>query len=324
MPEPELGLADRRFRHGWLTCDVKSRHDVQSSGGTVSVSLGARPGDPSRLEDTLWHLGGAIAELRARGSSFDLTDVERDHVVALVSQWASTGVTTHPDIAIQSEMRSFSLWALEGLVPILSRVEIPVSIGELLFKKLKELTESGTPAFGPVGGLVRVMPHRAIELASWLRTGLASGNRDMASGALSGLAAWMHLSINSDPSVQSPPEDVLRELGLIIAARRKESLSEALQVARQMFDHGSDDQWGVILNSTLEGLDYLAEELRYDGEHDDSDVPNLRWRCAQLASSMAQGGFHCRPAVARWLEAAATDPFPEVRNVVVANPVGPA
>ena len=133
----------------------------------------------------------------------------------------------------------------------------------------------------------------------------------------------MHLSINSDPSVQSPPEDLLRELGLIIAARRKESLSEALQVARQMFDHGSDDQWGVILNSTLEGLDYLAEELRYDGEHDDSDVPNLRWRCAQLASSMAQGGFHCRPAVARWLEAAATDPFPEVRNVVVANPVGP-
>ena len=322
LPEPEPGLTDRRFRHKWLTCNVKSRHDVRSSGGTVSISLGARPGDPSKLEDTLWHLGRAIAELRARGNTFDLTDAERDHVVDLVSQWANTSVTTHPDIAIQSEMRRFSLWALEGLVPILSRVEIPVPTGESLFQKLKKLTESGTPAFGPVGGLVKVIPHRAIELSSWLRTGLASGRRDMASGALSGLAAWMHLSNNSDSSVQNLPEDILRELGLIIAARRKESLSGALQVAKQVFDEGSDDQRDVILNSTLEGLVYLAEELRYDGEHDEGDVPNLRWRCAQLASSMSQAGFHGRPVVARWLEAAATDPFPEVRNAPMNNMAG--
>ena len=319
LPEPELGLVDRRFRHRWLTCDVKSSHDMRSSGGAVSISLGARPGDPNKLEDTLWHLGSAIAELRARGSSFDLTDAERDHVVDLVSQWVNTSVTTHPDIALQSEMRRFSLWALEGLVPILSRVEIPMSIGESLFQKVKKLTDSGTPAFGPVGGMVRVIPHRAIELASWLRTGLASGSRDMASGALSGLAAWMHLSNNSDSPVQSPPEDILRELGLIISARRKESLSEALELARQVFDHGSDDQRDVILNSILEGLDYLAEELRYDGEHDNSDVPNLRWRCAQLASSMSQAGFNYKTAVARWLELASTDPFPEVRNVLLDN-----
>ena len=323
LPEPEPGLTDRRFRHKWLTCNVKSRHDVRSSGGTVSISLGARAGDPSKLEDTLWHLGCAIAALRARGNTFDLTDAERDHVVDLVSQWANTSVTTHPDIAIQSEMRRFSLWALAGLVPILSRVEIPVPTGESLFQKLKKLTESGTPAFGPVGGLVKVIPHRAIELASWLRTGLASGSRDMASGALSGLAAWMHLSNNSDSSVQNLPEDILRELGLIIAARRKESLSGALQVAKQVFDEGSDDQRDVILNSTLEGLVYLAEELRYDGEHDEGDVPNLRWRCVQLASSMSQAGFDGRPAVARWLEAAATDPFPEVRSVPLDNPEGP-
>ncbi len=323
LPEPEPGLADRRFRRKWLTCDVvKSRHDISGSDGTVTVSLRSFPNDPTLMEDTLWHLGGAIAELRARGSSFDFTDAERDHVVGLVSQWANTPVTTHPDIAIQFEMRRFSIWALEGLVPILSRVEIPVPTGESLFQKLKKLTESGTPAFGPVGGLVKVIPNRAIELASWLRTGLASGSRDMASGALSGLATWMHLSNNSDSSVQNLPEDILRELGLIIAARRKESLTGALQVAKQVFDEGSDDQRDVILNTTLEGLVYLAEELRYDGEHDEGDVPNLRWRCAQLASSMSQAGFHGRPAVARWLEAAATDPFPEVRNAPMNNMAG--
>ena len=136
----------------------------------------------------------------------------------------------------------------------------------------------------------------------------------MASVALSGLSSWIHLSNSSDSSVQSPPEDILRELGLMIAARRKESLSAALQIAKQVFDDGSDDQRDVILNFTLEGLEYLAEELRYDVENDDIDVPNLRWRCTQLASSMSNAGFSCRPAVARWLELAPTDPFPEIRN----------
>ena len=58
-----------------------------------------------------------------------------------------------------------------------------------------------------------------------------------------------------------------------------------------MFDDGNDDQRDVILNFTLDGLEYLAEELRYDTENDDIDVPNLRWRCTQLASSMSNAGF---------------------------------
>ena len=316
LPEPEPRLADQRFRRKWLTGNVaKSRHDISGSGGTVSVSLGASPDDSAQLEDTLWHLGGAIAELRARGAAFDLTDAEREHVVDLVSQWANTSVTSHPDVALQYELRRYSLWAVDGLTPILSQVDIPAPIGETLFQKLKTLTESGTPTFGPIGGLVGVIPHRAKELASWLRTGLASSNRDMASGALSGLASWLHVSNNSDSSAHSPPEDVLRELGLIVAARRKESLSAALQVTKKVFDDGSDDQRDVILNFILEGLDYLAEELRYDGEHDENDIPNLRWRCAQLASSMARAGFSGESVVGRWVEFASTDPFPEVRNV---------
>ena len=122
----------------------------------------------------------------------------------------------------------------------------------------------------------------------------------------------MHVSNNSDASAQSPPEDILREVGLIIEARRKEPLSAALWLAKQVFDDGNDDQREIILDSTLVGLDYLAEELRYDVENDDRDVLNLRWRCVQLATSMSHAGFNCKPVVARWLELAVTDPFPEV------------
>ena len=316
LPEPELGLADRQFRRRWLACDaVVSRHDGLRSGGTISVDIGSSPDNPTQLEDTLWQLGSAITVLRARGSSFDLTDAEREHVVKLLSQWANSPVASYPDSAIQSEIQRYSLWALEGMVSILSLVEIPASIGEAIFQKLKTLTESGTPAFGPIGHLLRVIPDRRFELASWLRTGLASGSPEMACGALLGLAAWMDASDNSASEVDGPPENIMRELGSVIAARRRESLSAALQVAKQVFDDGSDDQRNVILNDTLEGLDCLAEELQYDVEHDDSEIPNLRWRCALLASSMSRAGLSFEPAVVRWLELAAYDPFSEVRNV---------
>ena len=112
-----------------------------------------------------------------------------------------------------------------------------------------------------------------------------------------------------------PPDNILRELGLIIAARRRDSLSAALQVAKQVFDSGNDDQQNVILSGTLEGLDYLAEELQYEVQHKDSEIPNLRWRCVLLASSMSQAGFGCESAVVRWLELAPFDPFSEVRGV---------
>ena len=154
------------------------------------------------------------------------------------------------------------------------------------------------------------------ELVSWLRTGLASGSHDMATGAVSGLDSWLQISNNPASSIQNPTEDLLREVGLIIAARRKESISQALQVAKWVFDDGSDDLRDILLGYALEGLDYLAEELRYDREHDD-DVSDLRWRCAQLAASMSKAGLECEPAVILWLELASSDPFPMMRHAVM-------
>ena len=231
LPEPEAGLAARRFRRKWLSCDVvQSRHDLSSSDGIIRVELGSSPDDPTKLEDTLWYLGNAVAALRAHGGSFDLTDAECDRVVDLVSQWANTPVNSHPYDPIRSQMRRYSRWALEGLVPILSRIEIPEPVGEALFRKFKDLTESGTPAFGPIGGLdSESCLIASAELAVLVenRAGIWY-SRDMASVALSGLSSWIHVSNSSGLSVHSPPEDILREVGVIIAARRKESLSAAL------------------------------------------------------------------------------------------------
>ena len=322
LPEPSAGLAEQRFHAKWLLDRAgSSRLDVVGSDGTIRVESHSHPSAPMYLEDTLWNVGRAISGLRERGGSFPITDEEREYLIKLVSQWAKSPTVSNvfDPMGLLQRYRS---WALQGLVPILATVEIPESVGETVFEKLRGLTYSGISAFSPIGGLVRILPHRADELAHWLRTGLASGNRNIATGAVYGLANWLHESSSFNASVGSVPEDILRELGLIIAARRKESLSAALQVARQVFEHEGEDSQGIIADPILNGLDYLAEELRY--VQGDEDAADLRWRCAQLASSMSEAGLDDRPAVVRWLEIASDDPYPEVRHATLGNQDGPS
>ena len=320
LPEPEPGIAYSRFLGKWLSsAPVDSRLDSIRSGNTISVTFGARPTDSKRLEDTLWNLGDAISGLTRRGRSLDLPDAERGHLIDLIAQWSTTSfeLFTHPPF--RDETRRWTRWAIRGMAPILSYIEISEPLGEMLFEKLKGLTDLSIPAHDPVGGLVKQIPQRTTDLENWLRMGLASGDREMATGALSGLASWLEMSSPQQSPIQSPPADVLRELGFIIAARRKESLEGALLVARWVFDKGSSDARATMFESVTQGLSYLAEELRYDRQEVADDVPTLRLRCTELASSMAKAGLQDAPAVARWLEIASKDPFADVRNVVATN-----
>ena len=101
---------------------------------------------------------------------------------------------------------------------------------------------------------------------------------------------------------------------MIIAVRRNEALALALDMAKLVFDMGSEDFREAILDHVLQGLDYLASELDYEREHDEADqVPLLRLRRARLAVSMARAGLRSNRVVDQWLKIAASDPLPEVR-----------
>ena len=206
LPEPEPGFAVQRFHERWLSeRAVKSRLDLIRSGETNTVSLGTVLNDPARLEDTLWNVGNAMGGLRYHARSLDLADAEKGYVVDLVSQWANSAFQVYTDEFIQSEIQSWTTWALRGLGPILSELDIPRPVSEALFEKLRTLTESGLPTYGSIGGLVRLIPDRTADLTTWLRTGLASDDYAIATGAVSGLASWMLLSnapglINSKPA----------------------------------------------------------------------------------------------------------------------------
>ena len=197
---------------------------------------------------------------------------------------------------------------------------VPKAVGERIYEKIKRLDESRTPGFELIHGLIRTIPDQSEELLTWLRMGLASDDDDLTRSAMLGLHSWLAASASlEEASPNPPPDDILREVGFMIASRRSAALPHALQLAKWVFDHGTPDYRERIGVLAMHGLTYLAEELRYDRDRDpedDTDLPRLRWLCAELAQSMAHGGFSDEPGVDVWLNLGKGDPLPEVRYAV--------
>ena len=297
LPEPELGLAEQRFRRKWLAAG------------------NAPQGDAPSHDDILWQVGNAISCLKNHQRSLELSEDERAYLIKVVEQWSDTPVPSHVIAPIESQLREPTLRALSGLPTVISEIQLPMPIDKKLYGKAQDLNKSKIPGFGLIAGLVKSLPNRFDELALMMRMGLGADNFDLAKGAAVGLYHWLTTSAEADSQIQPPPDDLIREIGVVIAARKKTVLAQALQIAKWVFDEGNDVQKETIRDLALQGLGSLVEELRYDREHDlDADVPLLRWRCAHLALAMAERGFGDDPTVIRWLEISKEDPLPEVRH----------
>ena len=296
LPAPESGLGEQRFRRKWLPANSALQEDAPS------------------LDDILWQVRGAILGLRKHGRSLDLSEDERSYLIEVVERWSDTPVPVQDFPFMDSRLHEATRRALVSLPSILAEIHIPESTGEKLYKKMKDLNDSILPKFGLVASLIKAMPNCFDELILTMRMGLVSDNVDLAKDAAAGLHHWLMASAEADSQIQPPPDDLIREIGVAIATRKKAILAQALQTAKWVFSEGTQEQRETICHLGLQGLNYLVEELRYDREHDqDVDVPLLRWGCAHLALAMAECGLGDDPAVIRWSENIENDPLPEVR-----------
>ena len=228
----------------------------------------------------------------------------------------------HPIHPFDREKIENTRQAIIGLRSILLEIEIPQATARKLYEKIKNLNESDTPGIELVSGIVKSWTDCLDDISLLMRTCLASENDALTYNAAGGLYYWLEAVTNSKYQLQSPPDDLIREIGVLIATRRKKILKWALQVAKLVFEEGSQAQKDVICDLVLQGLGSLVEELRYDKMPDqDEDVPFLRWNCFRLARAMAECGFHDNPTIARWLESAESDPLPEVRHAAISASV---
>ena len=300
LPEPEPGIAEERFRRKWLNTEI---------------SVGE---DPLHIDDILWHVGSAISNLKIHKRPLTFSDQEREHLATLVARWAETPVrhllhVTGVQELMFQERRNGVRRAILGLQSVLLEVRLSEPISERLYEKVQNLNESDISALCLVAGLINALPRRFDDIVLSMRKGLSSDDTSLAEDAAEGLWFWLRISSASTAELRPPPTDLIREIGMVIAARRKTFLGRALQIAKWVFSDGEPEHRDAIGELASQGLGYLAQELRYDGSHDPDDVPLLRWGCTHLALAMAQNGFNADPAVASWVESAENDPLPEVR-----------
>ena len=315
LPEPGDGLAEQGFRRRWLDKGILERARQRENATTRKISFGPVVPHAGSLDGVIGQIGIALGEMKRLEDAILFSDDECQLISDFVNEWCDMGI---PPIirGLRGESSKFTSYAITGLASILLEVPISESLAEKLLDKLGDLHESKIPAYGLVAGLVRILPGRLEDLVMVLRTGLVSDDIYFAESAAAGLFTWLQATADASRGLPPPPDDLIREIGVAIATRRKGMLDQALQIAEWILAEGRAEQKETIRGLSVQGLRFLIEELRYDRHYDregeDVDVPTLRWRCASLAVTLAKLGSE-DPAVAAWMEAIGDDPLPEVR-----------
>lgn len=309
LPEIEEGQAERSFRHKWLSSTPESRGKGSNYSG-----------------DMLAQVGSAVTGLRGRGRQFVLSTEDEQHIAThienLVEMFSASSIEFN-----------FGIWStVRHVGSVAAEITIPEHIAENLFRLVASMlgTQSHSKdrllgplydiriglGFAVIPGLVKALPERFETLSLWLRTGLASEDDVRIRGSMAALRSW--LSVSTTAKMRPVPEDFIREVGAIIASDRRIALADALVCATIVFGRGTESHRDTMRPLALQGLSYLAEKLKYDSEQDvGGEVHTLRLFCAQLATNIASHGFENDAAVAKWLDLGRSDPFPEVREVVV-------
>ena len=308
LPQPRAGLALDRLRAPW------------------SRPVDWRDESNELLEEFLSQVGSALGGLKGREFDVVLTEEEEDVLRAAVERWAQTGpVPTPPWSAQDIEPR----WkAVRAVAKLLLRLRVSEAAASSLGRTVRSLCHDEVPAYELVPGILNSAPAQLEDLGWALRLGLAGTESKQLVSAAHGLFLWLEAVKNGGSPLPPVPVAVLREIGVIVANRRWGALPRALEVSEWVFSEGTDEQQKVLREPLLDGLRRLLEELVYEEDvdqhpfikrpwvdHEEVDVPLLRWRCAQTARAMEAAGFGDESVVRRWLEQAEEDPLPEVRFV---------
>ena len=298
LPEPSNGLAESRFRQKWLSTAVLR---TDNSAGAFEI---------------LNQVGRAIAQLRLRGRSLQLSHEEEDILVAAVRGWADAPVPDHQPRFLLPFTSKHETDALIGLVAAVSEMPLPSEVGSAVYRRAQAMASAGMGGFELAGPLANALPARVQEIATWLRTGVVAADPSAARSAMQGLQSWLETSTDEEVAAHRPPQDLIHEIGLVIASRRGGALPQALESAAWLFANGPAEARTTLEQLALQGLTYLEQELQYERHQaagSDIDVPLVRSLCARLARAMADSGLANKSAVESWLELARRDPVPEVR-----------
>ena len=303
LPEPEIGLAERCFRKKYF-----------SDGGSMTKS-------DKDLGEALVQVGRAMTGLRNYGKLLTLSEREEQFLMTALSRWTDLPMPSPKNTSSYISFHYIDkliINEINGVSSILLEVNITSHLAEKFYQKMNTLIDLRFPAFGFIPSLSMVLKNRSAELIQTLKLGMLSPVQDIAEVALISLNQWIFHSNELTSHIDAPPDELIHEVGIMIAIRRKNTLRIALHIAKLIFEKGSNIQKQKIQDMTLRGLSYLLEELRYDWDDAElkNDLPDLRNYSVQLALSMLKHGILDSDTIRQWIQTAKSDPLPELRNAV--------
>jgi len=266
-------------------------------------------------------IGELLQQFAALRMPVDLPEKVQSDLAMLVSTWANHRAKSSPEIArMLGAGERPELDALNGVVAILPNIAVSDDLIKRLWDKAIAMDggrDGSLHAFALYPALASHYPDGAAELLDRLRRSLLSDQEESVRAAVFGLHAWISSREIHHHHIDPGVDDLVREVGLGIAARRLAILRPALAFARWLFRDGPTRLRQLIARDCDHGLTALLVEADYTRSELEFDVPGIRAASLQLAMAMAAAGYAQEPGVIGWLTAAKDDPLPEVRNAEI-------
>ena len=118
LPEPEPGIAERRFRQKWLASSHRAHKDSP---------------EPAEV---LWQVGDAIRGLKAHMRPLSLSEDDKSYLTDVIEQWLDTDIQpyaiSHAFPLLLRQYRRPVFQAIYGLQEILTELRLPESIADKL------------------------------------------------------------------------------------------------------------------------------------------------------------------------------------------------
>ena len=294
LPETTPGMALKLFKQKWFSKQKIKSHE--------------------EFHRLFMQISYALAGLEHNKYQIELTEEDQINLLAAVEQWIELPIPANGDDPLGFD-QVYTAETIKYLQNLLFNLDIPNPTAISLFEKTVALNEINIPSYPLFPYFIKRLPEKREEIVMHLRRGLASDNTVLSKGAISGLHSWIESALDKQNNISEPDEDLIKEVGVIIATRRKGVLIQALSLALTIFTKGTDDQRKAIEQLVIDGLNYLLAELSYNHIRYttmDEDIPLLRWGCINIALAMKELGYN-KHSITQWIEEAKSDPLPEVR-----------
>ncbi|MEH2474069.1 hypothetical protein V1284_005513 [Nitrobacteraceae bacterium AZCC 2299] len=312
-----LGVPTHTSLRNWVLLEMPEVHPGLARDVLLKFIGGRARSTEGNLRTHLGEIGELLRHLVRLKVSFELTDDVRAELIKMVTAWAQRlpeGQSPFDRLERHDSERD----AAEGVALILRYVGGSDEVYDKVWARISGPRVVGVaPAFVLYPALASHWPDKSSELIDEMRRSLVSDQEDDVRAAVQGLFEWISALNESSASVDERLDDLVREVGFSIAARRAAILRSALGFAQWLFRWGPERLRTLIANDCDYGLAALVEEASYTRSGQAYDVPAIRAACVRLASAMAAAGVDQGRGVRDWQATTKSDPLPEVRNAEI-------